>query len=549
MSSAPVMTDRKRSSKKRVIKNMPINKAHITRRPVYHRGEPHSAVKAKYLQTKTPRRMDIAPLPRSRLAQKPLGLRFTKCKSSWKTLLHAYMLEMSYLRDAEMWSSFSSTPCAQYEEMDCEYDTMDSRFAYHMSYGVFGCLSPAFGVSTASTNSFGSSTGSGGAVSTFSAATRSRPMSGQSSVGTVRGSSGSMTAGFSKPWTSDIEMEDAPEASSDHDAVIPSTTTISVPVPALSQPPKHANTVVLQPPQFTGLGYLPSRLLTSETVILPKPAEMSKDEVSAKSPSVSLPNPAPDVVLPPTPASQREEDEETSAKAQPLAPADITKPAMSIPPVEDTKSSVTPSSMVDNESAVSSTPLESIDAAVPLASMENDKPTVSPPSMANVNAPTEVSRQKSRPRNRALVTLVKPEEASKQEVELGMGSFASSNIQSPEAQISAFSNTHFKQLFSGEMKTLQASLSKQEDIQGSQVILLLRSLKWITDSQEAGWFEDDIELEDDVADWRGKLNILMAKLEIYAGPDANSIVSNTRIQLEKVFVILGGAENINQEVA
>jgi hypothetical protein len=41
----------------------------------------------------------------------------------------------------------------------------------------------------------------------------------------------------------------------------------------------------------------------------------------------------------------------------------------------------------------------------------------------------------------------------------------------------------------------------------------------------------------------------MAKLETYAGPDANSIVSNTRIQLEKVFVVLGGAENIDPEVA
>ncbi|CAN9083424.1 unnamed protein product [Alternaria alternata] len=543
------MTDRKCSSKKRVVKNMPINKAHVTRRPFDHRGEPHTAVKAKYLQTKTPRRMDIAPLRRSRLVQKPLGLRFTKSKSSWKTLLHAYMLEMSYLKDVEMWSSFNSIPCAQYDEMDCEYDTMDSRFAYRMSYGVFGSPSPAFGVSTASTNSFGSSTGSGGAVSTFSAATRSCPVSGQSCVGTVSGSSGNMNAGFSKLWTSDIEMEDAPETSSDHVAVIPSTTTISVPVPALSQPPKHVNTVVLQPPQFTGLGYLPSRLLTSETVTLPKPAEMSKDEVSAKSPSVSPPNPAPDIVLSLSPASKREEVEKTSAKLQPLAPADIAKPAMSIPPVEDTRSSVTPYSMVNTKPAVSSTTLESIKAAVPLPSIENDKPALSPPPMADANSHTETSRQKSRPRGRVLVALVKPEEASKQEVELGMGSFASSNIQSPEAQISAFSNPHFKQLFSGEMKTLQASLSKQEDIQGSQVIFLLRSLKWITDSHEAGWFKDDIELEDDVVDWRGKLNILMAKLETCAGPDANSIVSNTQVQLEKVFVILGGAENIGQEVA
>jgi len=225
MPCAPVMTDRKRSSKKRVVKNIPINKAHVTRRPFHHRGEPHSALKAKYLQTKTPRRMDIAPLPRSRLAQKPLGLRFTKSKSSWKTLLHAYMLEMSYLRDVEMWNLFNSIPCAQYDKMDCEYDTMDSCFAYYVSYGVFGSPSPAFGVSTTSTNSFGSSTESGGAVSTFSAATRSCPVSGQSCVGTVSGSSGSMTAGFSKPWTSDIEMEDEPEASSGHVAVIPSTTT------------------------------------------------------------------------------------------------------------------------------------------------------------------------------------------------------------------------------------------------------------------------------------------------------------------------------------
>ncbi|CAN9100804.1 unnamed protein product [Alternaria alternata] len=543
------MTDRKRSSKKRVVNNMPINKAHVTRRQFYHRGEPHSAVKAKYLQTKTPRRMDIAPLPRSRLAQKPLGLRFTKSKSSWRTLLHAYMLEMSYLWDAEMWNSFDSIPCAQYDEMDCEYDKMDSRFAYHTSCSVFGFPSPAFGLSTASTNNFGSSTGCGGTVSTFSATTRPCPVSARSCVGAVSGSSGSITTGFSKPWTSDIEMEDAPEASSDHVAVIPSTTTTSAPVPALSQPPKHANTVVLQPPQFTGLGYLPSRRLTSETVTLPKSAEMSKDEASAKSPSISPLNPARGIVLSPTPASQREEGEETSAKVQPLGPADITKPAMSSPPVEDTKSSVTPSSMVDTEPAVSSTPLESIKVAVLLPSMENGKPDVSPPPMADANARTETSRQKSRPRGRALVTLVKPEEASKQEVELGMGSFTSSNIQSPEAQISAFSNTHFKQLFSGEMNTLQASLSKQEDIQGSQVIFLLRSLKWITDSHEAGRFEDDIKLEDDVADWRGKLNILMAKLETYAGPDANSIVSNTRVQLENVFVILGGAENIGEEVA
>lgn len=121
---------------------------------------------------------------------------------------------------------------------------------------------------------FGSSIGCGGTVSTFSATTRPCPMSGRSCVGAVSSSSGSITAGLSKPWTSDIEMEDAPEVSSDHVAVIPSTTTTSVPVLALPQPPKHANTVVLQAPQFKGLGFPPSKRLASETVTLPKPAEM-----------------------------------------------------------------------------------------------------------------------------------------------------------------------------------------------------------------------------------------------------------------------------------
>jgi hypothetical protein len=129
-----------------------------------------------------------------------------------------------------------------------------------------------------------------------------------------------------------------------------------------------------------------------------------------------------------------------------------------------------------------------------------------------------------------------------------MGAFSPSNIQSPEAQISAFSSPHFKQLFADEIKELKARLRKQEDIRGSDVIFLTRSLKWITNSHEAGWFDGDIELEDDVADWRGKLNILIARLETYRGPDTTRIAANTRVHLEKVFVILGGADDLNQEI-
>lgn len=169
-------------------------------------------------------------------------------------------------------------------------------------------------------------------------------------------------------------------------------------------------------------------------------------------------------------------------------------------PEEDSKPTVTLPSTDNTKPAVSSTPLENIMAAIPLPSIEGSKPTESPPPVADADAPKETSRPKSRSRGRALVTLVKPEEASKQEVELGIGSFASVQIQSPEAQISAFSNPHFKQLFSREMENLEASLSKQDNIQGSQVVFLLRSLKWITDSHENRWFKDDIKFEDDVAD-------------------------------------------------
>lgn len=82
MPYAPVMADRKRSFNERITKKTPINKAHVSRRPISPRGEPHPAARTKKPYAKTPRRMDIAPLPRSRLALKPLGLRFTKGKTN-----------------------------------------------------------------------------------------------------------------------------------------------------------------------------------------------------------------------------------------------------------------------------------------------------------------------------------------------------------------------------------------------------------------------------------------------------------------------------------
>ncbi|KAL1801555.1 hypothetical protein ACET3X_001897 [Alternaria dauci] len=438
MYDAPAMTDHKRRSKECIIRKTLDNKAHITRRPSSPRSEAHPAVRTNKTPMKTLRRMDTTPLPRSRVAQKPLGLRSKKSKSSWKTLLHAYMLEQFYIRVAE-WRN--------------------ARAALSFPHGVFGCPSIAFKLSTASTSSFGSSTGSDSTASTSGTSTWSSLVSGQSGAATVSGSSGSMTAAVSKPWTTDIEREDAPDPSTDHVAVAPSITITPIsppPPPPPSQPAEPANTTAVAPHTFAGLGFLPSRPCKSETVTPPKPASMSEDQVSAKSLSApKIPNPGSDVAPPPAPPSQCEEAAKTSAELQSPALATGIEPVACTTQVEDTKPAVPPSSKDDTKSA------ESKGVIIPFPPMENSKSTVSPPSppVANANAPTETSRQMSRPRDRALVTLVNPEKASKQEVELGMGSFASSRIDSPEAQVSAFSNPHFKQFFNKEMETLQTSLS------------------------------------------------------------------------------------------
>ncbi|KAG9187326.1 hypothetical protein G6011_05197 [Alternaria panax] len=552
MLCATTMMERKRSPKERIVKKTPSSKAHITRQPLSPRRRQHPAARTKNSREKTPRRIDITPLPRSRLAQKPLGLHYTKDKSSWNTLLYAYMLEMSYLKDVEMRSSPSLPLSSQYEQdMVCDYNTMDSRFAFHMSGGVFGYPHPAFGLSTSGINSFGSSTRSGNTPSCFSAITLSSPVSSQSDAAAISGSTGSMTEGDSKPWTSDIEMDDAPDASTDHVAIAPIVATVTVPVLPLLQPPKPSTTMAATPPIFAGLTYLPSKFLTTETVTPPKPAAMSGDQVSAKLPSApQIPNPVTSAIaLSLTLPSRDEEAAKTPKNLQPPTPADGTKSAVSPPKVEITEPAKYAQMAKEIKPSAISALSDGSTAPIRLILVGSSKPTVPPSTVADTNAPKETSRPKTRPRGRAMVPLVEPGEASKQEVELGMGSFASSHIQSPAAQVSAFSNPHFKQLFSDEIKTLEASLLKQEEIQGSQVIFLLRSLKWVTESHDDGWFEDEIELENDVAYWRGKLNILTARLEKYEGPDVNGIVANTRVQLEKVFVILGGADKLDPEIA
>jgi hypothetical protein len=191
-------------------------------------------------------------------------------------------------------------------------------------------------------------------------------------------------------------------------------------------------------------------------------------------------------------------------------PVNSTQPAVSSPPADNTKPIATPPPVEGAGSAVFSSPV------------------------ANATAPTESSRAKIRPKSRPIVPLVEPKEAPKAQVELGMGAFGSSNIRSPKDQISAFSNPYFKELFGDEMEILKKLLRAKEDIEGTHVVFLWRSLKWITDSHEAKWFDDEIELEDDVAWWRGKLNILRAELEGDVGQDATGIAADTKAKLDGI---------------
>ncbi|KAI4658090.1 uncharacterized protein J4E79_007071 [Alternaria viburni] len=135
-----------------------------------------------------------------------------------------------------------------------------------------------------------------------------------------------------------------------------------------------------------------------------------------------------------------------------------------------------------------------------------------------------------------------PKSASKPDVELGMGSFSPSKITSSSTLVSAFCNPHFKTFFASEMVSLQTHLQSNKEVRGSHLVYLNRSLKWVIDAAEAKWFNPDIDFEsDDVADWRGKLNVFMEVL----GGEVEGVAKDTKERIEKVFALFADEEGVN----
>ncbi|KAI4677129.1 uncharacterized protein J4E88_006936 [Alternaria novae-zelandiae] len=152
--------------------------------------------------------------------------------------------------------------------------------------------------------------------------------------------------------------------------------------------------------------------------------------------------------------------------------------------------------------------------------------------------PTEKAAAKPRSKTPSLP----PKSASKPDVELGMGSFSASKITSSSTLVSAFSNPHFKTFFASEMISLQTHLQSNKEIRGSHLVYLNRSLKWVIDAAEAKWFNPDIDFEsDDVADWRGKLNVFM---EVFGG-EVEGVARDTKERIEKVFGLFADEEGVN----
>ncbi|KAI4617160.1 uncharacterized protein J4E87_008400 [Alternaria ethzedia] len=150
----------------------------------------------------------------------------------------------------------------------------------------------------------------------------------------------------------------------------------------------------------------------------------------------------------------------------------------------------------------------------------------------------------AKPRSKA--PSLPPKSASKPDVELGMGSFSPSKITSSPLLISAFSNPHFKTFFASEMVSLQTHLKSNKEIRGSHLVYLNRSLKWVIDAAEAKWFNPDIDFEsDDVADWRGKLNVFMEVLGGVVGEGGDGVAKDTKERIEKVFGLFADEEGVN----
>ncbi|KAI4938565.1 hypothetical protein J4E85_001006 [Alternaria conjuncta] len=164
--------------------------------------------------------------------------------------------------------------------------------------------------------------------------------------------------------------------------------------------------------------------------------------------------------------------------------------------------------------------------------------------------PLPTEKAAAKPRSKA--PSLPPKSASKPDVELGMGSFSASKITSSSTLVSAFANPHFKQFFADEMKALQTCLEKKKKgIRGSDLVYLNRSLKWVIDAAEAKWFNPDIDFEsDDVADWRGKLNVFMEVLGGVVGEGGgdgkgDGVAKDTKERIEKVFELFADEEGVN----
>jgi len=124
-----------------------------------------------------------------------------------------------------------------------------------------------------------------------------------------------------------------------------------------------------------------------------------------------------------------------------------------------------------------------------------------------------------------------------------MGSFSASKITSSSTLVSAFGNPHFKTSFASEIVSLQTHLQSNKEIRGSHLVYLNRSLKWVIDAAEAKWFNPDIDFEsDDVADWRGKLNVFMEVL----GGEVDGVAKDTKERIEKVFGLFADEEGVNE---
>ncbi|KAI4654420.1 uncharacterized protein J4E78_007466 [Alternaria triticimaculans] len=400
--------------------NSRVSKTHITYLSVHTHREPHPAVRTTKKRDKTPRRIDVHPPPltSSSSMHKHFDIRFARHKSTWRSIAHGFVeQQQEKLRDAEE------------DEMECEYDTMDQLAAFEASGGVFGsppasaASSPS---SSPSSDTTGSLAGSWSTASSFSASTLASSLASQPSVAAFNAATSSSSADNSGMSSPEVDMIDASDEYESHVAAAPTVVTTPTPAPPPSQPPHPVTTApiaAVNPPLFSGLGYLPSKPLPTEkaTIIAKLP---SKPRL--KTPSPSLP----------------------------------------------------------------------------------------------------------------------PKSASKPDVELGMGSFSASKITNSAALVSAFCNPHFKQFFSDEMKALQTCLlKKQKGICGSDLVYLNRSLKWVIDAAEAKWFHPDIDFEsDDVADWRGKLNVFMEVL----GGEVVGVAKDTKERIEKVFGLFADEEGVNE---